>query len=169
MSKWAICSKNEQFAHSLIVGERPELFADIAHFWWATWEICSHRSIQKREGGNLSVFLNLPKKRTINACSFIISDLSESLTVEHLSWATWAICSPLLNAHLAWAIWANRSQWLIWSERSEKMREWAMSKFPTLKTNFLSVVILYKFKLHDELGIQVVKKTFYCRMFKIKD
>ena len=44
-----------------------------------------------------------------------------------------------------------------------------MSKFPTLKTNFLSVVILYKFKLHDELGIQVVKKTFYCRMFKIKD
>ena len=41
--------------------------------------------------------------------SFGMSDLSNLLTV----------------AHLSWAIWANRSQSLIWSEQSELMSEWA--------------------------------------------
>ena len=67
----------------------------------------------------------------------IMSHLKESLRVALLSWATWAICSRLLfcheqpeltGAHLSWTIWANRSQSLIWSQRSERM-----SKFPTLK------------------------------------
>ena len=51
------------------------------------------------------------KKRAIR--SFIMSDLSESLTV----------------AHLSWAIWANHSQSLIWSEL---MSDEQMSEFPTL-------------------------------------
>ena len=58
--KWAnerFAQKNKQFARSLIFGERPERFAHghsflvsdlmesllVAHFWWATWAICSHR------------------------------------------------------------------------------------------------------------------------------
>ena len=70
--KWAnewFAQKNEQFAHSLIFGEWPERFAHgrsflvsnlseslmVAHFWWATWAIRSHRS-------------------------FLVSDLSDSLT-----------------------------------------------------------------------------------------
>ena len=56
--------------------------------------------------------------------SFPLRDLSDSLTV----------------AHLSWAIWANRSQSLIWFERNEQMSKWAnermsderMSKFPAL-------------------------------------
>ena len=71
MNDWAILSKNERLlirsflvsnlsdslmvAHFLwatwvnrswllIFGERPEWFAHIALFWWATWEIPSHRS-----------------------------------------------------------------------------------------------------------------------------
>ena len=76
-------------------------------------------------------------------CSFPLSDLRESLTVAHLSWATWAIHSrrsfPLSNlsvslmvAHLSKAIWANRSQSLIWFERNEQMNNERMSEFPAL-------------------------------------
>ena len=77
------------------------------------------------------------KKRA--SCSFIMSDLSKSLTVVHFSWATWAnlLTVALLTwatwtilltvTHLSWAIWAYRSQSLIWIEQSERMRE-----FPTL-------------------------------------
>ena len=43
---------------------------------------------------------------------FVLSDLSVSFTV----------------AHLSWAIWVNRSQLLIWSQQSERK-----SKFPTLQ------------------------------------
>ena len=92
------------------------------------WAICSEKS------SNLFI------------CSFIMSDLSESLTVTHLSWATWSICSRLLFwhewperfahscsfvlrdlsesftvAHLIWPIWAN-----------EQMSDEPMSEFPTL-------------------------------------
>ena len=65
-----LLKKNEPFFHSLIFGERPEWFAHgcsflgsnlneslmVAHFWWATWAICSHHS-------------------------FLVSDLSDSLTL----------------------------------------------------------------------------------------
>ena len=80
--KWAnerFAQKNERFAHLLLFGEqpewlahgrsflvsnlseslmvphfgeRPERFAHIAHFWWATWAIRSHRSPKKREWAN---------------------------------------------------------------------------------------------------------------------
>ena len=59
--------------------------------------------------------------------SFVLSELSESLTFAHLSWATWTI----------------RSQSLICPERPEQiahicsfvlsdLSKWAMSEFPTL-------------------------------------
>ena len=76
---------------------------------------------------------------------FIMSNLSESLSVTLLSWATWVNNSqPLFwnerperfshsrSFHLSWAIWANCSQSLIWSERSELMSNEWMSEFPTL-------------------------------------
>ena len=46
-------------------------------------------------------------ERIAHGCSFFMCDLSDSLTV----------------AHLSWAIWANRSQSLIWFERSERMSD----------------------------------------------
>ena len=47
----------------------------------------------------------LKKKSDSLICSFIMSDLSESLTVTHLSWANWVI----------------HSQWLICPEQSERI------------------------------------------------
>ena len=61
VKKWAnerFALKNERFTHLLILGERPERFAqncsfplsDLSkslmgtHLWWATWAIRSHRS-----------------------------------------------------------------------------------------------------------------------------
>ena len=43
MSEWAICSKKR-------------VICSCAHFWWATWAICSHCSPKKREGANHSFF-----------------------------------------------------------------------------------------------------------------
>ena len=73
VQKWAnerFAKKNERFTHLLIFGDRPERFAHdcsfplselseslmVAHFCWATWAICSHRS-------------------------FLLSNLSDSLTL----------------------------------------------------------------------------------------
>ena len=49
-------------------------------------------------------------ERFAHRSKFVLSNLSDSLTV----------------AHLSWAIWANRSQSLIWFEQ---ISEWAMSKW----------------------------------------
>ena len=129
MSEWAICSKKR-------------VICSCAHFWWATWAIRSHCSPKKREWGNRSFFkLKTYKKISFiffcqkclselliyherpkgfaHGCSFVMSDLRDSLTV----------------AHLSWAIWANHSQLLIWFEQNERMSKWAnerMSKFPAL-------------------------------------
>ena len=134
---WANCS------WSLIFGERPERFAHIAHIWWVTWAIYSHRSPKKRKWAIHSFFNNFYlfksyikhiKNKILDflAKFFWLSNLSESLMVAHLSWATWAIgsCSlisserperfahglsfvlsdlseSLTVAHLNWAKWAN--------------------------------------------------------------
>ena len=153
MSQWAISSK-KQAIHSF------------THFWWATWEIPSHcsflvsnlsnllTSLIKKEGTSESLVFFFKRSKMYKKYFFsqknlseslirslIMSDLSDSLTVAHLSWATWAIRSrslfwherperfprshsfvlsdlseSLTVAQLIWAIWAN--------ER--------MSKFPAL-------------------------------------
>ena len=134
---------------SLIFGEIPERFTHIAHFWWATWAICSHRSLNKREWANRSFFKIKNIYKTYKKINFfnkfflsklliralIMSNLRELLTVTHLSWTTWAICSLLLIclerpedsltvAYLSWAIWANRL-----SEMSKWANEqWANSQ-----------------------------------------
>ena len=72
------------------------------------------------------------KKSDLLIRSFIMSDLSKLLTVPHLSWATWAICSQYCNsfvlsnlsesltvAHFSIATWAICSQALNCSERSD--------------------------------------------------
>ena len=64
---------------------------------------------------NLLIFHERPD-RISHSRSFVMCDLSESLTV----------------ADLSWVIWVNRSQSLIWSERYEHMSDERMSKFQTL-------------------------------------
>ena len=88
----------------------------VAHFYWATWAICSHRSLLVSDLSNLLTSLikkrnewntfflrtrNVPKNTILVKffwvyCSFIKSDLSKSLIVAHLSPAAWAICSRSL-------------------------------------------------------------------------
>ena len=58
---------------------------------------------------NSLIYHELPELNT-PGLSFVMSDLSDLLTV----------------AHLSWMIWVNRSQLLIWSEQ---MREWAMREW----------------------------------------
>ena len=104
--------------------------------------ICSHCSLKKREWANRLFFFKLAKKHKnvpknmilvkflwanrsflvsdlsdLLICSFIMSNLSNLLTVTHLSWAIWAI----------------RSQSTICPERSERMSDERMSEFPTLR------------------------------------
>ena len=176
MSKWAIRSKNKWITHLLIFGERPEriahgrlfLVSDLSDL--LTSLIFGERSerfahIAHKKWGNEQIAHFLQKKRILNILnnnvldvfsqkflreslirSFIMSNLSESLTVAHLSWVTWAICSrwlifleraerfahsrsfvlsnlseSLTVAHLIWAKWAN-----------EQMSDEWMSEFPAL-------------------------------------
>ena len=76
-----------------------------AHFLWATWGTRSWSLI----------CLEWPEQFA-HGRSFLLSDLSNLLTV----------------AHLSWAIWANRSQLLIWFEWNERMSNERMSEFPAL-------------------------------------
>ena len=69
-----------------------------------TWANCS-RSL---------ICLERPE-RFAHGRSFPLSDLSDSLTV----------------AHFSWAIWANRSQSLIWFEQNEQMSKWANERWAT--------------------------------------
>ena len=77
--------------------------------------------------------------------SFIMSDLSESLTVTHLSWVTWVICSWSLFWHEQPEWFAHRRSFVL-SDLSESLTVthlilaiWAneqISKFPTLDLVF---------------------------------
>ena len=69
MAHWKILS--DLLICSFLVSDLSDSLT-VAHFWWATWANCSHRS-------------------------FLVSDLSDLLTVNHLSWAIWANCSQSLN------------------------------------------------------------------------
>ena len=133
--KWA----NEQFAQKWPI----RLFA---HFWWATWEICSWLFIHSKQPEGIA-----------HGRSFVLSDLSDSLTllrrheqnicflknfqkncqniqkiwfcsnsfegIAHFLWEKrkWAICLKKKKwfAHLSWVNWANRSHLLICHERPE--------------------------------------------------
>ena len=67
-------------------------------------------------------------------CSFLMSDLSNSLMIAHFLWATWANRSwslifgerPERLAHIAHFWWAT---WAICSHRSPKKREWENRSF----------------------------------------
>ena len=135
---WAIRSKIRAFAHSLSFGEVRERFAHGRSFLVSDLsESLILFSLKKRIQNIQKTKILATKKnlwianwliyherpeRFAHSHSFDMSDLSNSLTV----------------AHLSWAIWANRSQSLIWFEQNERMRkmsEWAneqMSEFPAL-------------------------------------
>ena len=118
----------------------------VVHFWWVNWAICSHHSWKKREWACESLGLKKTYQKIkfqSNFLSeslillFIMSNLGESL-ICHERPEQFAHChsfnmSDLIDSltvpHLSCAIWANRSQSLIWFERSEQMSKWAMSEW----------------------------------------
>ena len=107
MSKWAIRSKKWAI-HSF------------TNFWWATWAIRSQSLISSER-----------HERIAYDHSFLVSDLSDSLTIAHFLWATWVnrlwslIFSerPEWFAHIAHLWWAT---WAIHSHCSPKYRKWAI-------------------------------------------
>ena len=86
-------------------------------------------------------------------CSFLVSDLSDSLTIAHFLWVTWPNRSWLLIfgeqpeqfAHIAHLTWA---KWAIHSHRSPKKRKWAKM------SNSLIFSIFF---------IKIVYKTYYSK------
>ena len=81
---------------------QSNFFERIAHFLWAKGRM----SDLLIKASDLLNHHERPEQIP-HSCSFSMSDLSDSLTV----------------AHLSCAIWANRSHLLIWSEWSEQMGE----------------------------------------------
>ena len=86
-----------------------------AHLSWASWANCS-RSL---------ICLERPEWFA-HGHSFVLSNLSDLLTV----------------AYLSWAIWTNRLQSLIWFEQNKRMSNEPMSEFPALKSAVKSKDIL---------------------------
>ena len=127
--KIAYClRKNEQMSNSL----KKNTIRSFAHFWWATWVICSHRSLKKGGMSESLIFFFVQKtyqkiwfkspffgrvahsliyherpERIAHGRSFYLSDLSE-----------WA--------HERWAIWVNERM------SDEQMSNERMSEFPAL-------------------------------------
>ena len=66
------------------------------------------------------------KKQAIH--SFLVSDLSDSLTVAHLSWATWAICSQSLICLQRSEQIAHSLSFDLSEMSKEAMSEWANSQ-----------------------------------------
>ena len=64
---------------------KNERFARVALLSWATWAFCSQ----------LLIFGEWPEW-IAHGCSFLVSNLCNSLTVALLSWVIWANCSQLL-------------------------------------------------------------------------
>ena len=116
--------------------------------------------------------------------SFPLSDLSESHTVAHLSWATWAIRSRLLIssegperfthgrsfvlsylsklltfAHLIWAKWANEQI------SDEQIRDKWMSEFPALLKLYSNIFRFQEEKCVSTLSLTMLKHCLYWVMF----
>ena len=82
-------------------------------------------------------------------CSFLVSDLSDSLMIGHFLWATLANCSWLLIfgernerfAHITHLIWA---KWAFQSHCSQKKRIWAKMSDSLIFLKFFILITLYK-------------------------
>ena len=77
----------KKMSNSLIFSERNERCAHIAHFLWEIWVNHSQSLVSSEWPEQLA-----------HGRSFVLSDLSESLTVTHLIWANerWANSQPCL-------------------------------------------------------------------------
>ena len=140
---WANCSflvsNQSDLLTLLIFGERPERFTDIAHqkrgnerfahlfnkklyikhtkkqdfrfFYQNFFERIAHSLISSERHEPIA-----------HCCSIVFSNLSDSLTIAHFLWATWAICWRLL-------IFLERSERVTHSPSFDlsKMSEWVTS------------------------------------------
>ena len=87
---WFFCEKIGKW----VIRSKKLAICSFAHFWWATWANISR----------LLIFGEWPKQ-ICHGCSLLVSNLSDSLTVALLSWATWATCS---HCSLKTREWVNR-------------------------------------------------------------
>ena len=88
------CEKNERLSDSL----KKRAIRSFAHFWKATWAICSHSSFKKREWANRSFFMfkKYTKKYDFR---LLVKFFLANHSFAHLSWVTWAKRSRSLICH----------------------------------------------------------------------
>ena len=138
---WAICShhslKKRKWANHSFFSKNLQKKNILVKFCWANsffcelkskWAICSEKK------SNLLIYHEQPEQ-IAHSHSFFISDLRNSLTSHGCSFGMSNLSDSLTVTHLSWLIWANCSQLLIWFEPSdsERMSNKRMSKFPTLR------------------------------------
>ena len=116
-------SKNERFAHFF-----KKIFKKtLIKTWWNKIldffsQICLSKSLirsfplSKMSNSLTSLISSERPEQIAHGCSFLVSDLSDSLRVAHLSWV---ICANLSQSH-------------IWFEWNEQMSDEQMSEFPAL-------------------------------------
>ena len=101
---------------------------------WATWANRSFAQSSWVTWANRSRLLicmsDLRDLLTVAQCSFVLSDMNNSLTVAHLSWASWA----------------NPSQSLIWFERNER---WAKEQIPSPELQYIDVSRKHNFRISN--------------------
>ena len=61
----------------------------VAHFWWATWAICSHQSLKKRKWANCSLFFKHTKKVQKKHLVIFVERITHFCEQK----SNWAICS----------------------------------------------------------------------------
>ena len=129
--------KKEEMSKSLVFFQKPTKKNILVKFCWANSFFCELKSkwaICYEKKSNLLIYHEQPEQ-IAHSHSFFISDLRNSLTSHGCSFGMSNLSDSLTVTHLSWLIWANCSQLLIWFEPSdsERMRNKRMSKFPTLR------------------------------------
>ena len=112
----ALLIKNEGMSESLIFFKNFQKLLKNQSFWanrsFFVSERANERFAQKNEWFTHSLIYHERPEGIAHGHIFDMSNLSDSLTV----------------AHLSWSIWANRSRSLISSEQFERMSKWANSQ-----------------------------------------
>ncbi len=108
-----------------------------AHLSWVTWANCSW-----------SLICHERPEQFAHGHSFVLSDLSDSLTV----------------AHLSWAIWANRSQSLIWFEQNERLSNEQIREFPALMQSRCKSysTLIQKMEKEKKINIHTCRSNILC-------
>ena len=118
---------SDLLVRSFLVNDLSDLLM-VAHFWWATWAICSHHSFLV---SHPIVLLTYLIKKEGMSKSLVKKNVPKNTILVKFFWANWSFfVSERANerfaqkkerfAHLSWTTWANHSRSLISHEQPEQ-------------------------------------------------